>query len=431
MVKFITLGKFENKYKYVIFYILTMLPLEYFLGDNFPDEMKIKYLRREYFPNPVFVYEIFKYLGILIVGLIISRFETENIFPVNNPSNIEKKESSMDVELILEEKEILLPNYSSLSISIIICIFVIELKSSELFYLVGLYGLDFWMIEIIFIAMINIFLFKIKIYIHQKLAISIILIFSTLMEILSIISVYNSGGYRIYFEYSWLIIIGILGFLIFFFADAYVLCKMKWFFDLKFISEKRMLISFGFFGIIVFLISSMISHFVECQTSTFSSVICYVYDEENSSKYVDNFKIFFKNIWMEDRNPFVNLIYILILLLKILLSAFHYFFAFLIVKILSPEYLVCSDSILYFIMKIITLIYYLATNNVTTDFVFDFLSQIFSILGTIIYLELIELNFCGLNHNVKKNINIRAKTESSKILRNNSDEQSIAEFIRN
>ena len=116
MVKFITLGKFDNKYKYVIFYILTMLPLEYFLGDNFPDEMKIKYLRREYFPNPVFVYEIFKHLGILIVGLIISRFETESFFPANNPSDIEKKESSTDVELILEEKEILLPNYSSLSI---------------------------------------------------------------------------------------------------------------------------------------------------------------------------------------------------------------------------------------------------------------------------------------------------------------------------
>ena len=74
------------------------------------------------------------------------------------------------------------------------------------------------MIEIIFIAIINIFLFKIKIYIHQKLAISIILIFSTLMKILSIISVYNSGEYSIYFEYSWLIIIGILGFLLFFFC---------------------------------------------------------------------------------------------------------------------------------------------------------------------------------------------------------------------
>ena len=53
MVKFITLGKFDNKYKYMFFYILIMLPLQYFLGDVFPDEMKIKFFRSENFPNDI------------------------------------------------------------------------------------------------------------------------------------------------------------------------------------------------------------------------------------------------------------------------------------------------------------------------------------------------------------------------------------------
>ena len=34
-----------------------------------------------------------------------------------------------------------------------------------------------------------------------------------------------------------------------------------------------------------------------------------------------------------------------------------------------------------------------------------------SIIGLIIYLEMIELNFCGLNYNLKKNIIIRGKDE--------------------
>ena len=34
----------------------------------------------------------------------------------------------------------------------------------------------------------------------------------------------------------------------------------------------------------------------------------------------------------------------------------------------------------------------------------NFFAQVFAILGTLIYTELIELNFCNLNYNLKKNI---------------------------
>ena len=199
---------------------------------------------------------------------------------------------------------------------------------------------------------------------------------------------------------------------------------MKWCFDLKFISEKKMLIRFGLWGTILFFIASMISNFNKCEENEFTSYICLVLDDESSSKYFDNFIIFFNIIWLKDRTPFANIIYIIIVLLKILLSTFHYYFSFLIIKILSPEFLVCSDSILYFIIKLICFIYYLSTNSLKNDFVFDLLSQFFSLLGTIIYLELIELNFCGLNHNLKKNIKFRANNEILEIYDIDSDAQS-------
>ena len=39
----------------------------------------------------------------------------------------------------------------------------------------------------------------------------------------------------------------------------------------------------------------------------------------------------------------------------------------------------------------------------------DFASDITSIIGFLIYLEIIELNFCGFNENLKKNIILRGK----------------------
>ena len=254
-------------------------------------------------------------------------------------------------------------------------------------------------------------IFKIQIYIHKKIAIIIILFFSSLMKIISIIFIYKSDEKRLYKEYGWLFPIGFFSFLLFFFVDAYALCKMKWYFNLKFISEKKTLISFGFFGIFLYFLCSMISHYFECKSSEFSSYICIVYEDEQSPKYIDNFIIFFKNIWKENRSSYINFIYAFLLLLKILLSAFRYLFSFLIIKELGPEFLVCSDSILYFIIKVISFFYYFATNKLQIYFIFDLFAQLFSLSGTIIYLELIELNFCGLSYNTKKNINLRAESD--------------------
>ena len=418
MVKFITLGKFDNKYKYMFFYILIMLPLQYFLGDVFPDEMKIKYFRSENFPNDILVYDIFKYIGMFIFGLIVLKIEIESLFSGNKIPENNKIEEKPEVQLI--HYNLGSPSISLLSIFLLLSLYIIDIKAISFFYYpLGFFGLDFWMLEIIFIAII--ILFKIKIYFHQKIAIAIILIFSTLMKIISVILVYESDEPRIYKEYSWLLPIGLIGFILLNFIDGYILCKMKWYFDLKFASEKKMLILFGFFGFIIFLIVSMISNYNECRTNDTIINFCLVYNKENSSYYFDNFVIFFKTIWLEDRTPLANCAYIIILLLKIFLNAFRYFFAFLIIKILSPEFLVCSDSILYFITKIICFIYYIATDSLKNDFIFDLLSQFFSLLGTIIYLELVELNFWGLNYDLKKNINFRAKSEALEIYNLESD----------
>ena len=133
------------------------------------------------------------------------------------------------------------------------------------------------------------------------------------------------------------------------------------------------------------------------------------------------------SIWLEDRTPFVNCIYIIILLLKILLSCFQFFFSFIRIKVLGSEFLIFTYSILFFITKIIFLIYYISTNTLNSEYIFDVLSLFFSVLGTIIYLELIELNFWGLNFDLKKNINLRAQSDIFQIYNIDGDAQSSEE----
>ena len=46
-----------------------------------------------------------------------------------------------------------------------------------------------------------------------------------------------------------------------------------------------------------------------------------------------------------------------------------------------------------------------------TQFIFIIISQFFALIGILIYLELIELRFCKLDKNIKKNISIRANED--------------------
>ena len=53
--------------------------------------------------------------------------------------------------------------------------------------------------------------------------------------------------------------------------------------------------------------------------------------------------------------------------------------------------------------------------NIKVDNYFDLLSEVFGLIGILVYTELVELNFCDLNHNLKKNIIKRSEEEVENI----------------
>ena len=95
------------------------------------------------------------------------------------------------------------------------------------------------------------------------------------------------------------------------------------------------------------------------------------------------------------------------------------FFYTLIIKIDTPIHVIFSFPIQFFIEKtfllIFTAIFFLQelfkTKEQLKKFLLDESGDIASILGFLIYLEIIELNFCNLNFNLKKNIISRSKDD--------------------
>ena len=64
----------------------------------------------------------------------------------------------------------------------------------------------------------------------------------------------------------------------------------------------------------------------------------------------------------------------------------------------------------------------IVNNYKLTEKIFLTLSFCIELLMILVFLEIIELNFCGLNENLKRNIEIRASTESSLVIENEYEE---------
>ena len=93
---------------------------------------------------------------------------------------------------------------------------------------------------------------------------------------------------------------------------------------------------------------------------------------------------------------------------------------------MSPEYLICSNSIFYCISELIDTIACLFLQKFKYYKLYDVLDELCSILGTIFYLELIEFNFCGLDFDLKRNIIKRSIKETKRIKSINSDEEELS-----
>ena len=407
MVKYISCGRINKYYGYIFLSVFFTLLKDFAFGVNYNNSFKELYifnLSNEH----VIIHALFGYLLVFFSSLTIYKCK------IKKRKNILIKES----ENVQEQKEEKLSKKHLTTLLFIIILWVLEEQLKQI-YMDTLKNLDIWMLELIIIYYFMKKTFNVKLYKHQILSFIIIIfpfIFKIVTIILSCINPDINDPGIIYLNNKYIIPIGIILYIILLISDSYILTKIKLFIDTRFISISEVLMYFGLFGSIYCIIITIVSTHIECHL--FIDNICEIKTKDNNNNstiyYYENYKIYFnglkerENLIKEILANFVNDISFLL----------KYFFSLQVVKLLSPIHNIFSIPVFFFFQKTLLAIITLCIEHnlfiknkikyILWKFILDISGDLLSILGLMIYLEIIELNFCNFDYDIKKSIFIRA-----------------------
>ena len=447
-MKLISCGLYNRYYKYILLSTFFRILNDSLYGFNYYNAFKeVKIFggdKQKRFSRHYLVHQIFNYIGTALMSFLFEKYQekTENN---NNKKILLKNKTQEDTQkdldssrtythIILihnkdqEENEI--NNYKEMYKPSLIIIFTwISEEILLTIYGKALKDLDFWMFELLIITYLSSHIFKIKIYKHQKLAI-LFNLFPCILKIITIVLSFKESkevdlkpDYIIVYKNSgWWIPLGIIIYLILITLRSYVNTITKWFMDLKYISQSKLLIMYGIIGSIISLFICTITTFIKCNDEKdIFRRICRVEEEDsNPNIYLDNFKLYFEKFDSNAKDIFIELA---IFFLGFITFFLYVYFSILVIKYLTPVHLIFSSPIYYFIQKIILVINNLIRENkffgdtkpykyVEEKFYLDISGDIISLMGFLIYLEIIELNFKEYNYNLRKNIIERGLVDS-------------------
>ena len=367
-----------------------------------------------------FIQSIIIYFGYIILGIIFFFFkkikkEEQNemkvkgnnlkmeVFIYNDPNNINEKK--------------LYKNIILLSIS-----FVLYMEIRKVLYIEGIF-FNFWTFEIIFLLLLMKKYFDIDFYLHHKVSIIFIVsVCSSLLIAESFLPNFIPGEYsgnsyqniKNKFGSYYYCILFIIIFVALSFVFSYVITYMKVLTQIKFISPFKIIIFFGIIGFPLSIIASIVSYYIGYRDNMFSyfSAMKAVLNGEKKYKF-----------WVE-----IFGVYPLFCLTNFFVCTCEA----LTIYYNNPFYILMVNNILFFITDLINF-----SINPSRDglkiarFLTNEFAEIFSFLGYIVFLEILELNFCGLSDNISKNLSKKGDMEFkklSKIRETNPDESQDNEF---
>jgi len=367
-----------------------------------------------------------------------------NIFKSNSEENILKSNS---IKLIYNNSEENTKNrifISPMFILLIMIIMVLQEILEDIFYKSNLRALDFWMFELPLLSYLNLKYFKFKIYLHHKLVIYLNLIICSIYQIIALVVLINNyndkeGDKEAVFKYykHWGVIpLGIITYLIIMISRAFAINEIKALMQYKYLSPIKLLIIYGIIGAIITIIIGTISSFIECNkiNSSLDLKICKITyntnknDNINKTYFLENFKI-----WKDE----IDIGGIILLIIGIITNFFYRLFYILLIKYLTAIHIIFSNLIYSYFLLWIGNIVFIVNNKESNDndnnnnnksnfiiFIFNIIMQIFVIFGFLIYFEMIELDFCKLNYNLKKEI-INRSIEDYELKSNNEEDYDI------
>ena len=349
---------------------------------------------------------LLEYIGYIIFSIIF-KFAFKNK-SFNNSSNSITKKKTTTMDFILD-------NFQTLKLLLITCcFFAIQLIVRSILNSCGVWMLDMWIFNIIFIYIfIKYFLHK-ETYKHQF--ISLVSIFSINLIILIIassINFNNGSDYDIVNDLYGNYLYVVLFYIIFIILSALLSSSQvmqKKLMEICYISPLTILLLIGIFSALFAIITIIITTNVSCNESLSKNKLCPVsHLDYNENYYFDNFSIFLINLGEQFNNNKTS--FFLEIFLVYPLYAFicflKYFYETLVVLYLNPYYVLLSDEIFYCVKKIVSLSY----NNKDIKTYLKLFGEIVAIIGYCFYLEIFIIKCWGLNANTRNSIARRSMVD--------------------
>jgi hypothetical protein len=209
--------------------------------------------------------------------------------------------------------------------------------------------------------------------------------------------------------------------------------------DLKFISQVKLLILYGIIGFIFSSIACIIETLFKCVGKE-KQFFCKIYEpyedngdnsndittitntiniaNTNNDRYIENFFIFFNNFKrLKKAGVKIIIIEIVIIMFRVLFNFCSLYFDMLVIKNLTPMHFMFGSFIYVSLTNLTQIVIIKINENKNKKEVDDYqpkiellnvLAYFCTFIGFMIYLEIIELNFCKLNYNLRKYIYVRS-----------------------
>ena len=371
-----------------------------------------------------FIKALYSFLGIFIIGLIIyimKKIEEKKILKEEGLSETKKEINDFGPDKKEYNHESFKENF------LVIIIFVFAILISAICDSLEFNDVKLWPIGYLCMYFFSKKILNKILYKHQKLAIILILIICIAGCLISsfiseddsgcgkyeensddyencLLNNENSYG-KIIHKLGWVFIPIIMTlYLISMTANSYGLVKIKYLTDFKFIEIYKILMMLGISGFFISMISVVVFNYISCGQGDDKSNkiiniqdICKINDNEKKL-YFDSFFIYFGSLNKD--NIFLE---ITIALIFQVVNSLQPLSNLLIIKKLDPFYLI----LIKFLLSIND-----STKLVIIKYVILFLSNLFAIICSLIYIEIIILNFNDYEKDTRENIIDRERIDS-------------------
>ena len=405
-------GKCSFAYLYIVRKAIAELIEDYLLSlEDINSKYKFNIFHtRTVLKSHKLIKTLYRYISFIIFGLLFFYIQIAKKGKKNEEKkgNKENKEEDDKLERTTHTKYIvngfILPKKVLYELFIVCGLFTLFKVVRKIISFYKISDLDFWIFNIIFVTLYMHKYFGLKMYKHQKWA--LLFIFSTNCCLLSIAAFIpkTDGKSTTVKTHKWKCIFILLTYIILSWISSATKVASKKLMDINYISPYRIIFFMGVFGTIFSLIALLFTSNITCKT------YCKVNEKNNPKKaYLDSLPIYFSYLKNANNKDFYVEIFAVIPL-YIFFNFFEFVCEMLIILYLNPNYILIGDCIYYGTTKLIE--FKIKKGTSPKKFCVEYIAEMLALIGYTIYLEIIELRFCNLDKNLKKNIMDRSENES-------------------